>query len=169
VRAHKVGHHTGDDDNYVLTIVLYNSALSGDGTVRPCRILHCKYREVYAFCNFTLWHMSIICFVVFCLICLSFCSVRLYINVVVVRSISGLRVLSLDEFIPHVMWLVEHGVDRYSETNVMHFFFSLLTIKGLSMFRALLAHPQEALHKRHIRHIACVLCQLAARWCNQLT
>jgi hypothetical protein len=34
---------------------------------------------------------------------------------------------------------------RYSETNVMHFLFSLLRIKGLYMFRALLAHPQEVL------------------------
>jgi hypothetical protein len=32
----------------------------------------------------------------------------------------------------------------------MHFLFSLLRIKGLYMFRALLAHPQEALHKRHL-------------------
>jgi hypothetical protein len=38
---------------------------------------------------------------------------------------------------------------QYSETNVMHFSFSLLRIKGLYMFRALLAHPQEGLHKRH--------------------
>jgi hypothetical protein len=37
-----------------------------------------------------------------------------------------------------------------SETNVMHFLLSLLRIKGLYMFRALLAHPQEALHKRHL-------------------
>jgi hypothetical protein len=29
------------------------------------------------------------------------------------------------------------------------------------MFRALLAHPHEALDKRHF-YIACVLCQLAA-------
>jgi hypothetical protein len=36
---------------------------------------------------------------------------------------------------------------QYSETNVMRF---LLRIKGLYMFRALLAHPQEALHKRHL-------------------
>jgi hypothetical protein len=36
-----------------------------------------------------------------------------------------------------------------SETNVMYFLFSLLWIKGLYIFRALLAHPQEALHKRH--------------------
>jgi hypothetical protein len=41
---------------------------------------------------------------------------------------------------------------QYSETNVMHFLFSLLRIKGLYMFRALHTHPQEA----------CVLCQLAA-------
>jgi hypothetical protein len=29
---------------------------------------------------------------------------------------------------------------HYSKTNVMHFLFSLLRIKGLYMFRALLAH-----------------------------
>jgi hypothetical protein len=28
--------------------------------------------------------------------------------------------------------------------------FSLLRIKGLYMFRALLAHPQEVLHKQHL-------------------
>jgi hypothetical protein len=39
---------------------------------------------------------------------------------------------------------------QYSETNVMHFLFSLLTINGLYMFRALLAHSQEVLHKRHL-------------------
>jgi hypothetical protein len=32
----------------------------------------------------------------------------------------------------------------------MHFLFSLLRIKGLYMFRALLAHLQEALHKRQL-------------------
>jgi hypothetical protein len=36
---------------------------------------------------------------------------------------------------------------QYSETNVMHFLFSLLRIKDLYMFRALLAHPQEALQQ----------------------
>jgi hypothetical protein len=50
---------------------------------------------------------------------------------------------------------------QYSETNVMHILFNLLRIKGLSMFRALLAHPQEAL-KSDTFYIACVLCQLAA-------
>jgi hypothetical protein len=39
---------------------------------------------------------------------------------------------------------------QYGETNVMHFLFNLLRIKGIYMFRALLAHPQEALHKRHL-------------------
>jgi hypothetical protein len=34
----------------------------------------------------------------------------------------------------------------------MHFLFSLLRINGLYMFRALLAHHQEALHKRHLVH-----------------
>jgi hypothetical protein len=89
-------------------------------------------------------------------------------------------------------------VYQYSETNVMHFLFSLLRIKGLYMFRALLAHPQEALYKRHLvycmrvvsvgctrtevplhgtGYIAYMLCQLAATriggelqsWCSQLT
>jgi hypothetical protein len=32
----------------------------------------------------------------------------------------------------------------------MHFLFSLLRIKGLYMFRALLAHPQGSLHKGHL-------------------
>jgi hypothetical protein len=45
-------------------------------------------------------------------------------------------------------------VYQYNETNVMHFSFSLLRIKGLYMFRALLAHPQDALHKRQL--IYCV-------------
>jgi hypothetical protein len=39
---------------------------------------------------------------------------------------------------------------KYSETNVMHFLLSLLRIKDLYMFRALLAPPQEALNKRHL-------------------
>jgi hypothetical protein len=41
-------------------------------------------------------------------------------------------------------------VSQYSETNVMHFLFGLLRIKGLCMFRTLLAHLQEVLHKRHL-------------------
>jgi hypothetical protein len=41
-------------------------------------------------------------------------------------------------------------VYQYNETNVMHFSFSLLKIKSLYMFRALLDHPQEALKKRHL-------------------
>jgi hypothetical protein len=32
----------------------------------------------------------------------------------------------------------------------MHVSFNLLRIEGLYMFRALLAHPQEALHKRNL-------------------
>jgi hypothetical protein len=47
-------------------------------------------------------------------------------------------------------WRVLRLVYQYNENNVMHFSFSLLRIKGLSMPRALLAHPQEALNKRHL-------------------
>jgi hypothetical protein len=32
----------------------------------------------------------------------------------------------------------------------MHFSFNVLRIKGLYMFRAILTHPQEVLHKRHL-------------------
>jgi hypothetical protein len=39
---------------------------------------------------------------------------------------------------------------QYNETNVMHFSFNLMRIKGLNMFRALVAHPQEALQKHHL-------------------
>jgi hypothetical protein len=46
---------------------------------------------------------------------------------------------------------------QYSETNVMHILFNLLRIKGLYMFRALLAHPQEALRKRHLAYCVRVM------------
>jgi hypothetical protein len=55
------------------------------------------------------------------------------------------------------------GKYQYSETNVMHFLFNLLRIKGLYMFRALLAHPQEALHKRHL--VYCV--RVKVSWLHQ--
>jgi hypothetical protein len=37
-----------------------------------------------------------------------------------------------------------------NETNVMHFIFNLLRIKGLYMFRPLLAHPQKELNKQYL-------------------
>jgi hypothetical protein len=44
----------------------------------------------------------------------------------------------------------QYFISQYSETNLMHFLFSLLRIKGLFMLRALLAHLQEAIYKRHL-------------------
>jgi hypothetical protein len=41
-------------------------------------------------------------------------------------------------------------VYQCNETNVMKFSLNLWRIKGHYMFRALLAHPQEAIHKRHL-------------------
>jgi hypothetical protein len=41
-------------------------------------------------------------------------------------------------------------VHQYNETNVMHFSFNLLVIKGLYIFRALLAHPQDAMYRRYL-------------------
>jgi hypothetical protein len=42
------------------------------------------------------------------------------------------------------------AVCQYSETNVMHFLLNLSSSKSLYMFRVLLAHLQEALHKLHL-------------------
>jgi hypothetical protein len=44
----------------------------------------------------------------------------------------------------------------------MYFLFNLLRFKGLYIFQALLANPQEALNKQHL----CVLGQLAAPGLN---
>jgi hypothetical protein len=41
-------------------------------------------------------------------------------------------------------------IRQCNETNVMHFSFSILRIKGLYMFRTLHVYPQEALHKQHL-------------------
>jgi hypothetical protein len=57
---------------------------------------------------------------------------------------------------------------QYSEANVMHFLFSLLRIKGLYMFRSLLAHLQEALHKRYLIYCVRVIEVLQSQ-CSQLT
>jgi hypothetical protein len=57
-----------------------------------------------------------------------------------------------------LLWLLvimsEHFIYQYSETNVMQFLFNLLSIKDLYIFQALLAHPHEALQKRHL--VCCV-------------
>jgi hypothetical protein len=50
-------------------------------------------------------------------------------------------------FILQMLYTWRH---QYSETNVMHFLFNLLRIKGFYMFRALLVHPQAVLHNRHL-------------------
>jgi hypothetical protein len=59
-------------------------------------------------------------------------------------------------------------LNQYRETNVMHFLSSLLRIKGLYMFRALLAHPQQALHKQHLIYCVRVLSVELQSWCSQL-
>jgi hypothetical protein len=46
---------------------------------------------------------------------------------------------------------------QYNETKVMHYSFNLLRIKGLYMFRALLAHPQQALNKWHLVYCVCIV------------
>jgi hypothetical protein len=56
-------------------------------------------------------------------------------------------------------------VYQYSEAIMMRFLFSLLRIKGLNIFQALLAHPQEVLHKQHL--VYCV--RVMSVDCSQLT
>jgi hypothetical protein len=72
----------------------------------------------------------------------------------------------------HQMWLMFCSPCiigyQHTETNVMKFSFILLRIKGLYMFEALLAHPQKALHKRHVVYCVCVM-SVGSTWCSQLT
>jgi hypothetical protein len=51
-------------------------------------------------------------------------------------------------------------VYQYSTTNIMHILFNLLRIEGLYMFRALLAHIQEAQHKQKLG----ILCACYFSW-----
>jgi hypothetical protein len=74
------------------------------------------------------------------------------------------------------MWrIITYLAYQYNETNMMHFSFMLLRIKGLYMFQALLVHPQEVLHKRHFvycLHIMSVVCAIAVKlqsWHSQQT
>jgi hypothetical protein len=52
------------------------------------------------------------------------------------------------------------GLYQSYKTNVMRSLLNLLRIKGLYVFLALLAYPQEALHKRHlvycVRDVSCL-------------
>jgi hypothetical protein len=41
--------------------------------------------------------------------------------------------------------------------NYAMYFFNLLRIKCLYMFRVILSHPQEAPHKRHFVYCMCVM------------
>jgi hypothetical protein len=45
--------------------------------------------------------------------------------------------------------------------NMMHISFNLLRIKGLYTFRALLAHPQEPLNKRHLSYCVRLMSDVA--------
>jgi hypothetical protein len=48
------------------------------------------------------------------------------------------------------------NLGQYSKTNVMHLF-NLLRIKSLYMFRTLLAHLQEVLHKRVLLYCVSIM------------
>jgi hypothetical protein len=65
---------------------------------------------------------------------------------------------------------------QYNVTNIKQFLMNWLRIKGIYMFRALLAHPQKALYKRHLVYCMRVMSVGCTRvgvslqpWCSQLT
>jgi hypothetical protein len=65
------------------------------------------------------------------------------------------------------------GINRCNETNMMHFLFNLLRIKGLYIFQTLLAYPQEALCKQHfvycVRVMSVGCCQgWSSRWTDSI-
>jgi hypothetical protein len=66
------------------------------------------------------------------------------LHIIRIESTPTSRLMSLASFREYE-YLKTYTAFQYSETNVMHFLFNLLRIKVLYMFRALLAHPQEAL------------------------
>jgi hypothetical protein len=72
---------------------------------------------------------------------------------VIVFIFTGVMELGIEED----SWGLRVSRNQYGETNVMHFLFSLLRIKGLYMFRALLAHLQEVLHKLHVAYCVRVM------------
>jgi hypothetical protein len=75
-----------------------------------------------------------------------------------------------------ILLLLYYLLRRCSENNVMRFLFGLLRTKGIYVFLTLLAHPREALHKRHLVYCLRVMSVGCSRvkvelssWCSQLT
>jgi hypothetical protein len=52
---------------------------------------------------------------------------------------------------------IYYVLHQYSKTSMMHFLFNVLRIKGLYVFRALLADPQEVQHKQHLVYCVSVM------------
>jgi hypothetical protein len=76
--------------------------------------------------------------------------------------------VSTSRWSQHIRLIHQHRhFHQYNETNVMHFLFNLFRIKGLCMFQALLAHPQEVPHKTALGTL-CV-CYVSWLGCSQLT
>jgi hypothetical protein len=76
-------------------------------------------------------------------------SMRNYVTLLLVQEYAGSQYnLRIKHPCCQYHMLIVH---QYTETNVMHFLFSLLRIKGLYMFRALLAHLQVPLVKHLLR------------------
>jgi hypothetical protein len=103
--------------------------------------LNCVWIEYYAANKMTKWHVSSMAFDTSQPDWRSFLTPQEYL----------LRKEFMGQ-IKTLLTVLHSTVYRYSETNVMHFLFNLLRSKGLYMFRALLAHPQELIHKRHLAY-----------------
>jgi hypothetical protein len=66
----------------------------------------------------------------------------------------------------HTLYYQEHGISiQWNQRDA--FLFNLLRIKGLYMFQALLAHPQEVPHKQHL--VYCMRIMSAGCTSSQLT
>jgi hypothetical protein len=71
------------------------------------------------------------------------------------QCLAGSSRSTVPEFIFFYTWNQTEQIYQCDETNVMSFSFNLLRIKGLYIFRALLAHPPETPHKWNL--VYCVL------------
>jgi hypothetical protein len=80
------------------------------------------------------------------------------------------KIILIHIIIPHVTFAkIGTLVYQYSETNVMHFLFSLFRINSVYMFWALLADPQEVLHKWHLVYCMRVMSVECTRIAKQNT
>jgi hypothetical protein len=93
-----------------------------------CQGQHCSFELRAVHCTWYYWHLERFLLSLYPEQCVTYQKLSVYLM---------------------MCWLCVTAYQCH-ETNVMHVLFSLLRIKGLYMFQALLAHPKEVLHKQHL-------------------